>query len=416
MKITPYLDESYSRWEQTLYAFLAEKHQLSGSFRTVGSYSRMLQNFFGMTGKTPDGVSSQDVFAWAYGAGLSGRQPSASTISSRIACLSSFYRFLIRMQVLTSNPCDAIERPRINPSVPRGLSAEQIRRLLEGLPTTPVGLRDRAIILTLVLTGQRRQEILGLTAGNISIEDPVMYTYRGKGGKTGRRELPRPAFDAIQVWLAAVGKSLTTMMPTESLWPDIRHGRGITSGTFYANLRRYLQKAGLPPAGVHILRHSAAKLRRDAGESIEDVSRFLDHSSLAVTTTLLAPPRGPGRQGLDEGRRSTRRLATGCHLDSHGAAVAGAGERCRTPCRKPCRLPSGRGLPRGLKQDCYKARVVFSTSQTGRRMFRIERSSADWMAVHGHPPRAKRRTAFDPRFPSGSPALTAWSTVSSLVR
>ena len=47
------------------------------------------------------------------------------------------------------------------------------------------------------------------------------------------------------------------------------------------------KQAGLPPGGVHIFRHSAAKLRRDAGESVEDVSRFLDHSSLAVTTTYL---------------------------------------------------------------------------------------------------------------------------------
>ena len=38
---------------------------------------------------------------------------------------------------------------------------------------------------------------------------------------------------------------------------------------------------------MRILRHRAAKLRRDAGESIENVSRFLDHSSLAVTTTYL---------------------------------------------------------------------------------------------------------------------------------
>ncbi len=77
------------------------------------------------------------------------------------------------------------------------------------------------------------------------------------------------------------------MRRDESLWPDTRNGRGITSGTFYGNLRRYLKKAGLPAGGVHIFRHSAAKLRRDAGESIEDVSRFLDHSSLAVTTTYL---------------------------------------------------------------------------------------------------------------------------------
>ena len=61
----------------------------------------------------------------------------------------------------------------------------------------------------------------------------------------------------------------------------------MTSGTFYAQLKRYLKRAGLPPAGVHILRHSAAKLRRDVGESVEEVSRFLDHSSLAVTTIYL---------------------------------------------------------------------------------------------------------------------------------
>ena len=57
------------------------------------------------------------------------------------------------------------------------------------------------------------------------------------------------------------------MQPDESLWPDTRNGRGITSGTFYTNLGRYLKKAGLPPGGVHIFRHSAAKLRRDARDA-----------------------------------------------------------------------------------------------------------------------------------------------------
>ena len=47
------------------------------------------------------------------------------------------------------------------------------------------------------------------------------------------------------------------------------------------------RKAGITPSGVHIFRHTAAKLRRDAGETVEDVSRFLDHSSLAVTTVYL---------------------------------------------------------------------------------------------------------------------------------
>ncbi len=157
-----YLDETASGWDRTLYAFLAEKERRSGSRRTVEGYSRMLRHFFGVVGRTPEQVDTQQVFAWAFGVGLSGRQPSSVTIGARLACLSSFYRFLIRMKVVASNPCDAIERPRVIPSPARGLSAEQIRRLLDAIPNTPIGLRDRAIVLTLVLTGRRRAEVLGI--------------------------------------------------------------------------------------------------------------------------------------------------------------------------------------------------------------------------------------------------------------
>jgi integrase len=150
------------------------------------------------------------------------------------------------------------------------------------------GRRDRAILLTLVLTGRRRAEVIGLTAGDLSIKgDTVFYSYRGKGGKRGRRELPRPAYAAICATLADAGKELVTMAPDESLWQAAARPQGVTSGTFYARFRQYLKVAGLSPTGIHVLRHTAAKLRRDAGESIEDVSAFLDHSSLAVTTVYL---------------------------------------------------------------------------------------------------------------------------------
>ena len=77
------------------------------------------------------------------------------------------------------------------------------------------------------------------------------------------------------------------MGPAESLWQAAARPEGVTSGTFYARFRRYLQMAGMAPTGIHVLRHTAAKLRRDAGESIESVSQFLDHSSLAVTSVYL---------------------------------------------------------------------------------------------------------------------------------
>ena len=261
-----------STWDQALYGFLVEKGNRSGSRRTVESYSRMLWPFFADLGKTPDRVKPADVLAFVHGIGKSGRTPSSTTVGARIACLSSFYRFLIRMGLVVSNPSDAIERPRAVQSVARGYGADEVRRLLAVVPDTVAGRRDRAILLTLVLTGRRQT---------------VFYSYRGKGGKRGRRELPHPAFQAICTTLADAGKELATMAPAESLWQAGARPEGVTSGTFYARFRRYLAAAGMAPTGIHVLRHTAAKLRRDAGESIEAVSQFLDHSSLAVTTVYL---------------------------------------------------------------------------------------------------------------------------------
>jgi integrase/recombinase XerC len=277
-----------SAWDQALYAFLVEKGNRSGSRRTVESYSHMLWPFFSERSLTPDRVKPADVLAWVHGIGRSGRTPSSTTVGARIACLSSFYRFLIRMGLAVSNPCDAVERPRAVQSVARGYSADEVRRLLAVVPDTVAGRRDRATLLTLVLTGRRRAEVIGLRAGDLSVEGKTcFYAYRGKGGKRGRRELPHPAYEAISATLADAGKELSSMAPDESLWQAVAQPEGVTSGTFYARFRRYLQAAGMAPTGIHVLRHTAAKLRRDAGESIEDVSSFLDHSSLAVTTVYL---------------------------------------------------------------------------------------------------------------------------------
>jgi integrase/recombinase XerC len=290
--MTPQLLPAYPRddaagWEQTVLAFLAEKEKRSGSRRTVDSYARILWPFFGRVG-SPDKVTPAHVLVCAHGVGASGREPSSATVGARIACLSSYYRFLIRMDIATANPCDALERPRSVQSVARGLGASEVRRLLAVVPDTVAGRRDRALLLTFILTGRRRAEVIGLTAGDISLEgETAFYCYRGKGGKRGRRELPRPAYEALCATLSDAGLSLAHMASPTSLWQAAAGTRGVTGSTFYARFRRYLRIAGLAPSGLHILRHTAAKLRRDAGASIEAVSSFLDHSSLAVTSVYL---------------------------------------------------------------------------------------------------------------------------------
>ena len=76
------------------------------------------------------------------------------------------------------------------------------------------------------------------------------------------------------------------MDPGESLWQAGAGPNGISS-MFNGRFRRYLRAVGLTPTGFQVLRQTAAKLRRDAGASVEPVRAFLDHSSLAVTTVYL---------------------------------------------------------------------------------------------------------------------------------
>jgi integrase len=178
-ELLPAVTDGSTGWQQTVMAFLAEKERRSGSRRTVEGYARMLWPF--LSGfESPAQVTPAHVLAWAHGIGLSGREPGSAMVGARIACLSSYYRFLIRMQAASANPCDALERPKGVQSVARGLGADEVRRLLAVVPDTVAGRRDRALLLTFILTGRRRSKVIGLAAGDLNVE-----------GRDGVLQIPR---------------------------------------------------------------------------------------------------------------------------------------------------------------------------------------------------------------------------------
>jgi hypothetical protein len=96
-------DESLPAWERALYVSLAEKERRSGSRRTVDGYSRMLQHFFGALGKPPDQITSGEVFTFAHGVGLSGKEPSAVT---------RLYHLTERGWCADDRPVAKVNRPR----------------------------------------------------------------------------------------------------------------------------------------------------------------------------------------------------------------------------------------------------------------------------------------------------------------
>ena len=109
---------------------------------------------------------------------------------ARIACISSFCRFLIRMSLVSANPCNQL---KATPAQPRGLTTAGISKLLEPIPNNPAGLRQRAIILTLSIAGRRRNEVMNLKAGDLNQDgDDGLYTYRGRVGIDANGNCPSP--------------------------------------------------------------------------------------------------------------------------------------------------------------------------------------------------------------------------------
>lgn len=263
-----------------LGGYLLEVFNRSGSRRTAEEYGRLAVRFLA---DVPDlqAITPVVVQRFAYAqTSAAARPPSPSTIRVRLAAIRGFLGYLVRMGVLSANAADAVRAPGNRQGAVRGLAGPQLRALLKAMPDTAGGMRDRAITIVMVLTGLRRTEVLGMRAGDLSRSGTVYYSVRVKGGHHRRRELPAPAFRAVQDALAASGQRLEAMAPVDPLFRISSHG-------FYANLRRYAVKVGIEGLTPHVLRHSAAKLRRDAGASIEDVQSLLGHRSLATTATYL---------------------------------------------------------------------------------------------------------------------------------
>jgi len=172
-------------WERTLYAFLAEKERRSGSQRTVQSYSRMLRD----SSSVAAGNAGRGDIPGCLHLGVRHRPIRQATRLDHHRREARVFKFLLPFPY--KNEGDVLQPLRCPGATPARsklstrLDAEQIRRLLDVIPSTPVGMRDRAIILTLIFTGRRRAEVLGPKVGDISQEGSVFYSYRGKGGRPG---------------------------------------------------------------------------------------------------------------------------------------------------------------------------------------------------------------------------------------
>ena len=129
-----------------------------------------------------------------------------------------------------------------------------------------------------LVSGLRRAELVSLTVHSLADDWSLLCVVQTKGGHQRKRRLP-PSL----VQLIASG---TESDPRSAFAPGQRLF-GIAASTLYTHLRRYGEAAGLGSVLPHVLRHTAAKFRRQAGATIEEVSSLLGHTSIATTAIYL---------------------------------------------------------------------------------------------------------------------------------
>jgi site-specific recombinase XerD len=290
-------------WTELIAAFLDEKER-GGRPATRTVYGRLLHRFMGAVAKPLSEVTSLDIHRFAYGVGCPADEiPAGSTINLRLAAIGGFFAFARRMGCLEHDPAAELPRARVRPTRPRGLSMSEVSRLLAVIPSTPSGRRDRALILVALVTGLRRAELVAMTVHGMADDGSLLCAVQTKGGRQRLRRLPPSLLQSVADGARVdAGHPFT---PGQRLF-------AMADSTFYAHVRRHAEAAGLSAVSPHALRHTAAKLRRQAGATIEEVSSLLGHSNIATTAIYLRrledePDRGGEPVARALGRAGTRR-------------------------------------------------------------------------------------------------------------
>lgn len=208
---------------------------------------------------------------------------SAKTVGRRLASIKSFYKYLIKVEVVNSNPASYVKTPKTPQRLPNYIDEKIITKLMNAPPANTVaGLRDRAILELFYSTGIRLSELVNLYIENIIIDNQLIKVY-GKGNKERLIPFGNKALTAIENYLKKTGRSLKTADIGASVFVNSK-GERISQRTVQRSVNMYLRLvAEGEHLGPHTLRHSFATHLLDRGADLRAIKDLLGHSSLSST-------------------------------------------------------------------------------------------------------------------------------------
>ena len=251
------------------------------SSRTVEAYGRDLAAFFSFAAKGPSSISREDIRAFLAAERKGGR--GSATASRRLVALRTFFRFLLLEGVAAQDPTENVESPRGMRRLPSYLTVEEVDRLLEAAePTSPLGLRNRALLEVLYATGLRVSELVGLTTAQVNGEAGFLLV-SGKGGKERVVPLGDVALDWLERYRAEARPRLLKDKTTPALFVTARGGAMSRQNAFLL-LKDLARKAGIRKRlSPHTLRHSFATHLLENGADLRYLQILLGHSDISTT-------------------------------------------------------------------------------------------------------------------------------------
>jgi integrase/recombinase XerD len=252
---------------------------------TIEAYGRDLRRYIDTLeslGIRTTGAVAEEAVEYHL-ARLSRRGLKASSRARTISAIRQFHRFLQREGLLNPGAAGDLTSPKRGKRVPKVLTIEQIERLMDQPDvSTPLGLRDRAMLELAYGAGLRVSELCGLSMDAL-IEGERLVRVKGKGGKERVVPYGRHAERAIARYLAAGRPALARHGQLPAVFLN-HHGRPISRVGFYTKLRGYAAGAGIH-SGIspHILRHSFATHLLQGGAELRYVQELLGHSDISTT-------------------------------------------------------------------------------------------------------------------------------------
>ena len=215
-------------------------------------------------------------------------QTRATTANRRLTVFKRYFRWALRERLIDADPTLRLLAARQPPRVPHTMTEAQVEALLNAPDTsTPLGLRDRAMLELMYASGLRVSELVGLKTWHVGLNEHVLRI-TGKGNTERLVPFGQIAGQWLQRYLGQGRGDILAGQQTEDLFVTARGaraGEAMTRAMFWQIVKKYAQLAGITsPSSPHTLRHAFATHLLNHGAGLRAVQMLLGHADISTTT------------------------------------------------------------------------------------------------------------------------------------